>query len=231
MTRIATERLVLWDLDGTILDSFGVFSEVMSEIAAIRGEDTPSESALRSNFHGSLNDSINAILRLVDKADQESVLADFLKIQESYYQDAESHLYSDAVGLAERLHTAGVTQGIITNREHQGRGVASPRHIVESSSLKNYIDFIVCGDDVAVRKPDPGVINEVLTQKSELRNKEMIVIGDQFVDAQLAQNLGARAILAVRGDEVTPHLENLQGSLDFLTQVTSLDEVRVEVTN
>jgi len=60
---------------------------------------------------------------------------------------------------------------------------------------------------VAYRKPDQRCVDDWI-EKHSLQPHELLVVGDQFVDAQLALNIGAQAVLVARDGEI-PHLEKL----------------------
>ena len=58
---------VLWDLDGTILDSLGVLEDGLNAVLPSHGLLTPRREILAANFHGKLEDSIHDALCGVDK--------------------------------------------------------------------------------------------------------------------------------------------------------------------
>lgn len=218
-------KLAVWDLDGTIIDSYGVFAAVLTEAAELSGKQMPDEQTIRHNFHGSLDESIKGVLDMVDGEDFVVLLNDFLRIQEGYYQHPEEHIFADAKALAEHLGSLGVRQVVATNREHAGRGTASPRYLIENSSLKPLFETIIPGEEAPARKPDAAVISAI-ADREQLQPHQVIVIGDQVVDAQLAQNLSAKAIIVNRNPDPVPHLELLGDDTAFMAVVSSLDEVR-----
>ncbi len=218
-------ELAIWDLDGTIIDSYGIYSQVIKEAAELAQLKVPDEQTIHNNFHGSLEDSIKGALNLVDGDHLTKLLEDFLKIQEDYYSDPEEHVYNDVLGLAERLDGQGISQVVVTNRDHKGRGTASPRYLIENSSMKPYISDFVCGEDAPVRKPDARVIAGLAIAQG-LAGSEILVIGDQFVDGKLAQNLGARAILVNRNPRPIPYLDQLGDISGSIQVIASLDEVQ-----
>lgn len=212
-------RTILWDFDGTILASFEIFAAVLAEAVALSSIQMPGRSVLQQNFHGSLQESIEHALELSSPEVLNTIVSDFLKIQERFYEQPNEHLYDDAVDLMERAHAAGSRQIIVTNREHENRGSASPRWLVEHSKLKPFIDAIVCGDEATYRKPDARVIDEL-----GVNLENCLVVGDQFVDAQLAHNLGVPVVLVDRAGDGIHHLESLPEAAS-VTMVTSLLEV------
>lgn len=218
---------VVWDLDGTLLDSFGVFQEVLAEILPDHNLVLPSLEVLVNNYHGSLADSINSVLGGLESDKLNAIVQDFLTAQNSHYEVIEHHIFPDALRLAERAHKRGLTQILVTNRDHEGRLLASPRSIVERSALKSLIDITICGDDSEHRKPNPEVFGSLL-EDGTIKPELTVVIGDQFVDGEFARNLGAKAILVSRNSEQIAHMNKLgTGWQDHVNIVSSLDEVSV----
>lgn len=219
-------KAVIWDLDGTLLDSHGIYRDLVTEIAPLLGLGTPTEEMFQANFHGSLRESIHAVFDEVMTDDQlDEFLGHFLNMQNDKYVDIESQMLDDALRLSRTLGELNIKQAIVTNRDHRGRDLASPRSIVERTSLKDHIQHIVCGDDSDARKPDVQVV-ETLLGEWGVQPTELLVVGDQFVDAQFALNLGARGIIVVRSGTLQ-HAEKLAaGWQDSIIVVTSLDDIR-----
>lgn len=215
-------KTIVWDLDGTLIDSFSVFSEVTQHVLKAQGYAVPTLEKLSENFHGSLEDSIrNSAGGLTDQQ-LEAVMAQFLDVQNGYYEAIEHHIFTDAIELAKRAKSAGIMQTIVTNRMHEGRLNASPRNIVANSSLKELVDSIICGDDGPHRKPLVAIFNGEAPG-----GEHTLVIGDQFVDVQLAYNLGAKAAIVNRGSATLQHAEKLHDDWQTHTEiVASLDEVQ-----
>jgi phosphoglycolate phosphatase-like HAD superfamily hydrolase len=229
MTEISPEiKGIVWDLDGTIVDSFGVFQESVSKLAPNFGLEVPTTEKIVANYHGTLEESIQSVFdHKLDDVMLEDFLHQFLTDQDILYANLEGHLLQDAVNLSRKAKEKGLKQAIVTNRAHQGRNNASPRSIVANSELSKHIHEVICGDEVTYRKPDPRVLGDMLGRWG-IESHELVVVGDQFVDAQLAINLGARAIIVSRNAEELAHAHKLDVDWqDHVTIVKSLDEVVV----
>ncbi len=213
-------QTILWDLDGTLLDSFAVYREALAEILPGYGRSVPPVEALLSNFHGKLEDSLKGVVGGVEPDELQKIIGSFLEVQNRQYQLIEHHLCPDAMDLARRAHRLDLQQIIVTNRDHAGRQLASPRSIVERSELQKYISHIVCGDDGQYRKPNPAVLHKLA---DELDPSRTIVVGDQHVDAEFALNLGATAIIVTRNGK-TAALDEYVGN-DQVRVVSSLTDV------
>lgn len=218
-------KTLIWDFDGTLIDSFEIYVGVLGEAVARSNVAMPERSVLLTNFHGSLEDSIMMALQLQDGSVFDMIMTDFLEIQKTYYEHPNNHLFEDGLALVQRAHRAGLRQIIVSNRAHIDRGVASPRHLVENSKLSGMIEYIVCGDEVEYRKPDARAMNNAI-RNLKLDLSTCLVIGDQFVDAQLAHNLGLNAVLVDRAGQGIAHLNTLHDDAQY-SVIRSLNDVMV----
>jgi phosphoglycolate phosphatase-like HAD superfamily hydrolase len=229
MTTLKDVQTIVWDLDGTLLDSFGIHVDIMTQVLMKYGRPEPTYDQLRHNFYGKLEESMRGLAgKHTSDTELAAMLEDFLKIDNEYIKEVDRHLFVDAIGLAKQAHTKGVRQIFVTNRAHgSDRGNASPRNIIENSSLKGLITEVFCGDEVRIRKPDPMVLESVI---EELNPGMTLMIGDQAVDAVFAHNFGARAVLVNRFDDEIHHLDNYyrEGGRDtHLVRVGALSDVTI----
>lgn len=210
--------LIIWDLDGTLLNSFGVHVDIVTQVFHKHGLPIPDDKEMEHHFHGKLRDSIAGLAGEAGKDRLDELLEDFLQIDNVYMENVDDYLFEDAVALAKKAHEAGIQQVLVTNRAHgKDRGNASPRAIVNNSELFNYIDTVLCGDEVIFHKPDPRVFNETDLTINPART---LVIGDQFVDAQFAYNLGAPSVIVRRDGSAIPHIDRLHDDVHATVTIT-----------
>jgi phosphoglycolate phosphatase len=229
-TKFEDIQAIAWDMDGTLLDSFGILRAVTEEVCEEMGRDVPGVEVFQRNFHGSLDDSLRAILGLETDEELSQVLEHFLHFQGKHYEDLEGHLFDDALDLSERAARLDILQIVLTNRAHNDRGYASPRSIVARSMLAGHVNEVRRGDDPSGHlKPNPAVVQDWL-DKHGVNPERLLVVGDQNVDARLALALGARAVLVQRTDEPIHHLDQLpQGWEERVSIVRSLHDVSVTI--
>jgi phosphoglycolate phosphatase-like HAD superfamily hydrolase len=226
MTIAPNIKAIAWDLDGTLIDSFAIYSEIVISLAPSFGLQPPTPEMLLANFHGRLDESISAAFGGLQPETLRAYEEQFVSTQQRYYLNIDEHILADAVKLMEEASHRGLKQVIVTNRAHAGRGSASPRAIVERSILKSYVTHIICGDETGdYHKPDPEVFGDLLL-KWQVKPTELVVVGDQYVDAQLALNVGASAIIVNRATEKLVHTDKLPpGWQTHVRKVKSLHEV------
>lgn len=166
-------QTIVWDLDGTLLNSFEIHIDVMTQVLKKHNLPVP-----------------------------------------------------NAVTLAQRAHIKGVRQILVTNRAHGiERGTASPKNIVDEGRLAGLIEKVICGDEVIHRKPSSQIFDDL---SITIDPRTTLVIGDQFIDAQFAHNIGADCIIVRRDGSEIPHVEQLEDRVhENISRVTSLDEVKL----
>jgi phosphoglycolate phosphatase-like HAD superfamily hydrolase len=220
-----------WDLDGTLIDSFELYNSIIMDMADAKGYQLPDRQTIAQNYHGTLEESLGFVFQNHSQIDIEQLVEEFISVQSVHYeQDVDRHFFEDAVGLAHRGNDIGAKQVVVTNRAHGERLHASPRSIIERSMIAEFIHEIRCGDEVVARKPDPRSLDDWL-QTHDLSPESLLVIGDQYVDALLAINLGSKAVLAARNGQI-PHLEPiLEEHADSVFVVNSLNEIELVKTS
>lgn len=224
---VLSAKGVVWDLDGTLLDSFKLQEDVLTEVLQRRGIAVPAHEVFVNHYHGRLRDSIQGISG-VEGALLEAIYDEFIQSEERHYVHPNGLFYPDAIDLLGRNHAAGLKQIIVSNRPHYNDGrLGSPRNLVKRKPLLNLVDAVVCGDDNDFHKPDARLLDEA-ERNLGLERSELVVIGDQFVDVELAHNLGVHVVLVLRTDEGIPHLERLaDGWKEYVSIVKSLREVSI----
>ncbi len=218
----AQTQTILWDLDGTLLDSFGAYREALTEILPGYGRPVPSEEVLLSNFHGSLEDALKGVMGVVEPDELQKIIGSLWRVQNRQFQLIEHYLCPDAMDLARHADQLDLRQIVVTNRDRAGGQLASPCSIVERSELKRYISHIVCGNDSEHRKPNPAVLN---TLAADIDPSRTVVVGDQHVDAEFALYLGAMAVIVSRNGNTAALDEYARN--DKVQVVSSLFDVRV----
>ncbi|HVX58365.1 MAG TPA: HAD hydrolase-like protein [Candidatus Saccharimonadales bacterium] len=225
MLKLDNVKCIIWDLDGTLIDSFKAFKKVTAEIFVELNLPLPDDETFLKNYHGSLERTIEALTGLDDDLLHDKLLDMFLLKQVDYYDKNDAGFFSDALELARQAGQKGLKQFVLTNRDHNGRHSASPRSIIARSVIAEYIHDIHCGDEVEFRKPDVRSLGTWLDQHG-LSAEQVLIVGDQFVDAKLADNLGCRAVLAQRSEPI-PHLEEFAGNPSLFI-VKSLDQIELD---
>ncbi|MDO9413000.1 MAG: HAD-IA family hydrolase [Pseudolabrys sp.] len=182
-------KLVLFDVDGTLMDSQHMICAAMDMAYRGQGLVCPPPEAVRSIIGLSL---ANAIRQLAEARDHpidglvEGYKEAFRTMRLSGTWKAP--LYPGARDAIERLRKRDdVVLGVATGKSR--RGVDA---MVETHGLEGVFMTIQTAD-TSPSKPDPGMVLSGM-RETGIGPEDTVVIGDTAFDMQMAKNAGASAI-------------------------------------
>ena len=183
-------EMIVWDWDGTIMNSTPIIVDCMQKACADLDLEIPSD-ALASHVIGlGLNESIKIILPNLDPGDYPIVLERF----RYYYlsQDHELILFHGIRELLEDLKTKGHLLAVATGKPRHGLDRTLKLH-----GLEQFFHDTKTADQTRA-KPHPQMLLELLDQWGILPHK-VVMIGDTSHDLKMAKNAGVDAIAVTYG--------------------------------
>ena len=193
MSRPPQIRAVIFDLDGTLVDSMPLVLRAFAHaLEPYCGAMTPEE--ITAHLGGPPD-------RMLQK-----LIGDDRKVPEAMqrlmdYDVANWRLIQPFAGMHALLdHLRGARQalGLWTGRERESTGLILREHGIEAK-----LDAWVCGDDLPTHKPHPGGLEEALRQLTVTREQALFV-GDADVDVLAGSACGVRTLLICHDREVDP---------------------------
>ena len=188
-------RLVLFDLDGTLLDTLDDLSEAVDHALQVRGlPGHPRQEYMTMVGHGVRNLVKQALPedKQADEALVDAALADF-KTYYTAHIDVHTHPYPGMQELVMSLHKAGVFLAVTSNKFQEGADYLIHKFfpgIPFAAILGNRPGFPL--------KPDPEIVGEVLRQTG-IKPEDAILVGDSPTDMKTAANGGIAAIAVTWG--------------------------------
>ena len=183
-------RLVLFDLDGTLLDTLDDLSEAVNHALGLRGLPLHSRAEYMTMVgHGVRNLVLQALPAKMqaDDALVDAALADF-KAYYTAHIDIHTHPYPGMQELVNRLHREGVYMAIASNKFQEGTDYLVGKFFPG-------IPFVaVLGNRPGCPlKPDPEIVGEAL-RRSGVSPEEAVLVGDSATDMKTAANGGIASI-------------------------------------
>jgi phosphoglycolate phosphatase len=179
---------LLFDLDGTIVDTSVGFVKSLKHAFSIYGLDCPEDDFLIERIS---NGSIGIINELCGEKytaeDKMAIRSEFL----SYYQPISAldvEPYGEIVETMEQLNDAQIPLAIVTNKPEK---LALP--IIEAIGLSKIIKIIICPEQVDLVKPDPEGLLKACRYMS-INPRSAIYCGDHIKDICAAKNAKMRSI-------------------------------------
>jgi phosphoglycolate phosphatase-like HAD superfamily hydrolase len=184
---------ILFDWDGTLVDSLGAFHRANATVMAAFGLQFD-EATYRRNY---VPDWRQMYLRLGIPEDRLAEANDLWETTFAGGADLVVAFPGAAEALAS-LRDSGHALGIVTAGHRQ---VVLPQ--LERTGLAGLLPIRVFGDDLPVHKPDPAPLRRALEMAgADGRPGDSAYIGDAVTDMQMAVAVGTRAIgiASVLGD-------------------------------
>lgn len=203
-------RGVLFDLDGTLIDSAPDLGAAVNRMRADRGLPLLADSALRPHASHGARGLIGAGFGVTpDQPEFLTLREEFL----AYYAAAlcvRTVLFPGVTALLDALDASGLPWGIVTNKATR---LTLP--LLDALDLRRRPGCIVCGDTTARAKPHP----EPLLAAAELLAMPpdaCVYVGDAERDIEAGIAAGMSTLVArygyIREDEM-PELWSAQGHL------------------
>ena len=182
-------RLVIFDLDGTLLNTIGDLAVSCNAVLAMRG--LPQHSY--EDYCGFVG---NGIMRLVERALPEplrteftvsAVRRDFI----DYYTaniDTYTRPYDGITELVAELARRGVALAVASNKFQAGTEKLIKRFFPDV----RFAAVLGQRPDVPL-KPDPAIVNEIVEVTGTAR-EDILYVGDSAVDMQTARAAGVRGV-------------------------------------
>ncbi|WP_201588606.1 HAD-IA family hydrolase [Psychrobacter fozii] len=182
--QLADKTLIIFDWDGTLMDSIGLIVESMHVAGQAHGFQT-TDKAVQDIIGLSL---MNGIEILYPQADESQKLA----IQQSYaeYYIANSHstpLFAPIEGMLQTLQQQGKKLAVATGKKRKGLD-----RVLDASESHYYFVMTRCADE-AGSKPDPQMLTDILNYTQQ-QVSDAVFIGDSIYDIQMATQLGMTSI-------------------------------------
>ena len=176
---------ILFDWDGTLVDSLGAFH--VANAAVMAAFDLPFDEAVYRRHY--VPDWREMYVRMGVPADR---LEEANRLWETTFADGSGPIVAfDGVADAlARLRASGAVLGIVTAGH---RDVVEPQ--LESTGLETLLPIRVFGDDLPVHKPDPAPLRRALELAGHgHRPATSIYVGDAPTDMRMAVTAGARGV-------------------------------------
>ena len=182
---------VLFDLDGTLVDTAPDIADAVNRVLENRGLAPAREAWVRDRIgHGSralLTQAYAASARIAPgnvAADLLVQLMDEFADNYAYCCGRRGHLFPEAAATLKALRAAGVKLALLTNKERR-----FVRFLLEVHGLDGDFDCEVCGDSLPAKKPDPLPVQHCLRLMG-VPPARALLVGDSAIDVQTARNAG-----------------------------------------
>ena len=208
-------RLLVFDWDGTLMDSVGTIVACAQATICGLGLPLPGEGVIRATVGLGLRETIERLQPGCDDILYERIVAAYRSHWHGTYRDLPL-LFPEVRELLDGLAEAGYLLAVATGKSRRGL-----EHALEQSGLAGRFHSTRTADE-APSKPHPQMLWDLLEELGA-RQDEALMVGDTTHDLQMARSAGVAAVGVASGTQPRAELERL-GPLACLERVGELAE-------
>jgi len=184
-------RLVIFDVDGTLIDSQDFILAAMRGAFAHADQPAPTDEATLGIVGLSLPQAMEVLVPGISETDRDRLVQfykdSFVALRQAGGGEAETPFYPGARAALDRLDRAGYLLSIATGKARRGLD-----HMLDSHGMRQLFVGTQTADD-APSKPHPGMVLNCLAATGVAR-QHAVVVGDTEIDMAMARAAGARAV-------------------------------------
>ena len=183
-------ELIVFDWDGTLMDSAGVIVASLRAACSDLGLPVPSEEGARYVIGLGLRDAMAHILPDVAPSTYPGIAE---RYRDHFMRhDRDTTLFAGATELISRLRESGFLLAVATGKSRRGldRSLAA-------TGLKPYFHATRCADE-GFSKPHPGML-EALLDELDVAPEKALMVGDTIHDMKMAHAAGVSRVGVTHG--------------------------------
>ena len=204
---LAHKKLIIFDWDGTLMDSIGLIVESMHVAAEPHGFFT-TDKQVKDIIGLSLSIGIDILYPSATKAQRAAIQKDY----SDYYvaNSGRTPFFPETEAMLQSLQQQGKQLAVATGKSRRGLD-----RIMSASNSDEYFVSTRCADESG-SKPDPKMLVEIL-QETNRQASEAVYIGDSIYDIQMANKIGMTSIAVDYGTAASHELTDQQPTYQVTT--------------
>ena len=208
------KELIIFDMDGTLINSGNIIANTINYVRINSGLEAMDKDILLANIN---NPDINSAEFFYEV---DAFTPRHSELFEKYYEEhhlKELVLYDGIKELLDDLYPNYILT--IATNAHTNFAISMTKHL----GINSYFDYIIGADKVKASKPDPAMIQNIL-DRYNIAKSNIVVIGDSYKDYLAAKAVGIKSILVNWGfSTFDKDLDNLDTQLvDNINQLRDI---------
>lgn len=194
MQNLTKLSCVLFDLDGTLIDTAPDFIAVIHQLCADQGVVPPADNAILATVSSGARALVELSFHLQPGADGFDALhQSLLRLYGEQLIDSQAQLYAGMDELLHSLESASIPWGIVTNKPER-YSVA----LLKALRLQRRCGVLICPDHISQTKPDPEPLL-LACDRLACRIQDGVYIGDHPRDIEAGKAAEMYTIAAAYG--------------------------------
>ena len=198
MTRQPRRNILVFDLDGTLVDSAPDIAAAVNALFAELGLPAMELALIRRMIGDGAPVLLERALLHVGATQTAAELMPRYSVHYSENAVGLTKLYPNVGETLTALHAAGCRLGICTNKP-----IGPTRAVLAAFGLDSMIEHVIGGDSLPQRKPQPEPLWNVIRALGGTPERA-VMIGDSAVDIACAEAAGVPAVIIPSGYGMVP---------------------------
>ncbi|AWL12031.1 Phosphoglycolate phosphatase [Saliniradius amylolyticus] len=175
-------RLVIFDWDGTLMDSAGRIVSSVQAVAKRLELPVPDDEAVKEIIGISLGPSLKRLFGELPEARMEQLVSAY---RDEYVElnTTPTPLFNGVPELLTRLHGEGRTLAVATGKARRGL-----KRVWQQTNTGHFFHGSRCGDETE-SKPHPQMLEQLL-EELDVPVHQAVMIGDTVHDMKMAEAIG-----------------------------------------
>ncbi len=184
--------VVIFDLNGTLVDTLGDLADALNEQLWSMGRPTLTADQVRQWPGENLRAILKGALAVTGSVPTDLEINQLLHEFRDRYQDrlgARATVYPGTTEALGRLHSCGVHLALLTNKP-----LVPSLRLLQQMEMSKFFAYILAGDGDLPRKPDPTGLLELM-ESCGGNLEHTLMVGSSRIDLETARNAGVRVAL------------------------------------
>jgi HAD superfamily hydrolase (TIGR01509 family) len=181
-------RAVLFDVDGTLIDTVDFHAKAWQVVLAKHGHDVPFEDVRKQIGKG--GDQLMPVFLPKEQIEREGKQIEAERL--AYFKKeflSKVRPFPDVRPLFERLRADGKRVALASSAKEE-----ELKNYIKIADIEGLVDQATTSDDADRSKPHPDIFHATLARLKDVEPSEAIVVGDTPYDAEAAGKAGLRTI-------------------------------------
>lgn len=212
---MATIELVIFDLDGTIIDSLDDLSAATNHMLSDLGEKNMSKKEVRQLIGQGARRLVERAIPDASAEEIERGLSLFLAYNEEHIVD-KTRLYPGVIETLDALRRQGRRLAVISNKN-----VSLCRKVMHTLRVESFFTSVIGADSLPFRKPSPQPVLKML-EEYLVAPGNAVIIGDSINDIAAGKAAGVVTVGCTYGYGETAELTEADYLVGTFTELLDL---------
>jgi phosphoglycolate phosphatase len=186
---MAQVRLIIFDLDGTLVDAYEAITKSFNFTMLKTGYPPRSAAAIRRAVGWG---DKNLLAPFVAVHDLDKALAVYRR-HHARSLIRYSRLFPSVKRILAGLKERGLLLAVASNRPTK-----FSRLLIRHLAIGRYFDYMLCADRLKKGKPDPAILRAIMT-KFRVKPAQTLYVGDMVIDAQAGRRAKVKTVIVTTG--------------------------------